>query len=363
MNTIDEAIKAIARGDMVIVVDDDDRENEGDLVMAASLATTENMAFMIRHCCGIVCTPITAGTAKRLRLDPMVSANDAPLGTAFTVSVDYRHGLTTGISADERTATVRAIANRNVGTDDLVRPGHVFPLIAKDGGVLVRSGHTEAAVDLAGLAGQERAAVICELVNDDGTVKRLPELKEFAIEHNLVLVSIADLIEYRQRRERLVEAISTYETETSGGPARAIVYGTPFDAVQHMALVFGDIGDGDDVLARIHREQPMQDIFGRQARDFNDRILQRLGSEGRGVFILLRDQRAGLPSKQRNENEDDISNAAERRLAAWREVGIGAQILKDLDIRSIRLLATQERVYIGLSGFGIEITSTEILNS
>ena len=202
MNTIDEAIEAFARGEMVIVVDDDDRENEGDLIMAASLATTENMAFMIRHCCGIVCAPITTQIAKRFRLDPMVSANDAPLGTAFTVSVDYRHGLTTGISADERTGTVRALANSNANFDDLVRPGHVFPLIAKDGGVLVRSGHTEAAVDLAGLAGLPEAAVICELVNDDGSVKRLPELQEFARTHGLVLVSIADLIEYRQRREQ-----------------------------------------------------------------------------------------------------------------------------------------------------------------
>lgn len=362
MNTIDEAIAAIARGEMVIVVDDDDRENEGDLVMAASSATPENMAFMVRYCCGIVCAPITATNAKRLRLDPMVSANDAPLGTAFTVSIDYRHGLTTGISADERTATVRAMGNRNVGADDFVRPGHVFPLIAKTGGVLVRSGHTEAAVDLATLAGLEPAAVICELVNDDGSVKRLGELKVFAQEHGLLLISIADLIEYRQRREQLVEAIASYETDTAGGPARAVVYGTPFDDVQHMALIFGDISDGGDVLARIHREQPMQDLFGTKARDFNDRVIKRLGSEGRGIFILLRDQRAGQPLKQRDDADQDDTSSAARRLAAWREVGIGAQILKDQQVKSIRLLATQERIYVGLSGFGIDITDTEILS-
>ncbi|MEZ5838527.1 MAG: 3,4-dihydroxy-2-butanone-4-phosphate synthase, partial [Geminicoccaceae bacterium] len=185
LHSIDEAIEAIGRGEMVIVVDDDDRENEGDLIMSASLATPEQMAFMIRHCCGIVCAPITGDSARRLRLDPMVSANDAPLGTAFTVSVDYRYGLTTGISADERVSTVRSLANGNAGPEDFVRPGHIFPLIARDGGVLVRSGHTEAAVDLTRLAGLEPAAVICELVNDDGTVKRLPELTEFAREHGL----------------------------------------------------------------------------------------------------------------------------------------------------------------------------------
>lgn len=361
MDSIDDAIAAMARGEMVIVVDDDDRENEGDLVMAASLASSEHMAFMIRHCCGIVCTPISNAIAKKLRLDPMVSANDAPLGTAFTVSVDYRHGITTGISAEERTATARALANSNVGADDLVRPGHIFPLIAKEGGVLVRSGHTEAAADLAELAGLERAAVICELVNDDGTVKRMPELEAFAAEHKMILVSIADLIEYRQRRERLVEAVATYETETAGGPAKAIIYGTPFDDVQHMALVFGELGDGEQVLARIHREQPMQDIFAARARDFNDRVLQRLGQEGRGVFILLRDQRASI--RHSPLQSPATENSAEKRLASWREVGIGAQILKDLEIRSIRLLATQERNYVGLSGFGIDIAATEILES
>ena len=267
-------------------------------------------------------------------------------------------GLTTGISADERTATCRALANGNVGAEDLVRPGHVFPLIAKDGGVLVRSGHTEAAIDLAVLAGLEPAAAICELVNDDGTVKRLPELHQFAQDHDLKIISIADLIEYRQKRERLVERISTYDTETVGGSAQAIVYGTPFDNVQHMALVFGDIGDGQNVLARIHREQPMNDIFGTAGREFNERILKRLGEEERGIFVLLRDQRAGLPSPSRAAEPKD---SAERRLQSWREVGLGAQILKDLGVASIRLLATQERVYVGLSGFGIDISATELL--
>ena len=359
LHSIDEAIEAIKAGELVIVVDDDDRENEGDLVMAANLATPETMAFIIRHCCGIVCAPITGSAAKRLRLDPMVSANDAPLGTAFTVSVDYRYGLTTGISAEERVSTVRGLANGNAGPEDFVRPGHIFPLIARDGGVLVRSGHTEAAVDLTRLAGFEPAAIICELVNDDGTVKRLPELLSFAKEHDLKIVSIADLIEYRQRREQLVERTSQMETSTIGGDAQAIVYQTPFDGIQHMALVFGDIGSGKDVLARIHREQPMTDLFNDQGRRTMEAAMRKLGEEGRGVFVLLRDP---LANQRTSDDVGEDHGSAERRLQQWREVGIGAQILRDLGIDSIRLLATHQRHYVGLSGFGIEISETVLLD-
>ncbi|MCB2011981.1 MAG: 3,4-dihydroxy-2-butanone-4-phosphate synthase [Geminicoccaceae bacterium] len=367
LNSIDEAIEAIRAGELVIVVDDDDRENEGDLVMAAGLATPDKMAFMIRHCCGIVCSPITGDTARRLRLDPMVNANDAPLGTAFTVSVDYRFGLTTGISAEERVSTVRALANGNAGPQDFVRPGHVFPLIARDGGVLVRSGHTEAAVDLTRLADLEPAAIICELVNDDGSVKRLPELVSFAREHDLKIVSIADLIEYRQRREHLIERISEMETRTIAGPAKAVVFQTPFDGIQHMALVFGDIGSGKDVLARIHREQPMNDLFGNDGRRSMEVAMNRLGREGRGVFVLLRDTLASQPGPSGNDTEDaggddEDHGSAQKRLRQWREVGIGAQILRDLGIDSIRLLAAHQRHYVGLSGFGIEITETALLD-
>ncbi|MEZ5823511.1 MAG: 3,4-dihydroxy-2-butanone-4-phosphate synthase [Geminicoccaceae bacterium] len=369
LHSIDEAIDAIRAGELVIVVDDDDRENEGDLVMAAGLATPEKMAFMIRHCCGIVCSPITAETARRLRLDPMVSANDAPLGTAFTVSVDYRYGLTTGISAEERVSTVRGLANGNAGPEDFVRPGHIFPLIARDGGVLVRSGHTEAAVDLTRLAGLEPAAIICELVNDHGSVKRLPELIDFAREHDLKIVSIADLIEYRQRREHLVERISEMSTTTIAGPAKAVVFQTPFDGIQHMALVFGDIGSGKDVLARIHREQPMSDLFGSDGRRSMETAMNRLGREGRGVFVLLRDPLASQPlpgnAESQGSDEADAGNedhgSAQKRLQQWREVGIGAQILRDLGIDSIRLLAAHQRHYVGLSGFGIEISETVLL--
>ena len=359
LDTIDAAIEDIRRGEMVIVVDDDDRENEGDLIMAASMATPEQVAFMVRHTSGILCTPLTSSHAERLRLQPMVSVNDAPLQTAFTVSVDYRFGLTTGISADERTNTVRALANGNIGAEDFVRPGHVFPLVARDGGVLVRSGHTEAGVDLCRLAGLPTVGVLAELVNDDGSVKRLPDLKTFAVEHGLKIISIADLIEYRQRRDHLVRRVATFEAQTQIGPATAIVYATSFDPLQHVALVFGEVGDGQRMLARIHREQPLGDLMCGGAAGIA-RALTRIGRDKRGVFVLLRDAVVTQPTAD-VEGAEESHGSAQRRLRQWREVGLGAQILRDLGIASIRLLANHQRHYIGLSGFGIAIAETELL--
>ena len=364
LDSIEDAIQALRDGRMVIVVDDDDRENEGDLVMPADQATPEQIAFMIRHTSGILCVPLTTADARRLRLDPMVSANDAPMGTAFTVSVDYRQGLTTGIAADERTATVRALANGNCGAEDFVRPGHVFPLVAKDGGVLVRSGHTEAAVDLARLASSSPVGVIAELVNDDGTVKRLADCRRFATEHGLAIVSIADLIDYRQRREHLVERVTAFPVDTPYGPAAAYVYRTPFDSLQQVALVFGDIATAPPVLARIHREQVVADLFasplaGGPAR----RALEHIGREGRGVLIYLRDGLAVPPREPQAEPQDEEAHgSAQARRDRWREVGIGAQILRDLGIRSIRLLTSSQRQYVGLGGFGIEIAADEPLD-
>ncbi|TVQ36682.1 MAG: 3,4-dihydroxy-2-butanone-4-phosphate synthase [Geminicoccaceae bacterium] len=362
LDSIEDAIAAMARGEMVIVVDDDDRENEGDLIVAADRATPEQMAFMIRHTSGIICVPLSAADARRLRLDPMVSANDAPMGTAFTVSVDYRHGLTTGISAEERTATVRALANRNAGAEDFVRPGHIFPLVAKDGGVLIRSGHTEAAVDLARLAGSAPVGVIGELVNDDGSVKRLRQCQAFAQQHGLKIVSIADLIDYRQRREHLVQRITAFEVTTAAGPAQAVVYQTPFDSLQQLALVFGDVLSEAPVLARIHRERVVADLFtaelaGGPAR----RALTRIAKEGRGVLVYLRDGLAVPPQDWPAEGsaDDDSHGSAAARRARWREVGVGAQILRDLGVQRIRLLTTSQRQYVGLGGFGIEIVANE----
>ena len=354
---VDAVVAAFARGELVVVTDDDDRENEGDLFIAASLCTSEKMAFIIRHTSGIVCAPMSADDARRLRLDPMVSANDAPLGTAFTVTVDVRHGLTTGISAEERTNTVRALANGNSGAADFVRPGHVFPLVAKEGGVLMRSGHTEACIDLCRLAGMPPVGVLSELMNDDGTVMRGPAVTAFAQKHNLKQVSIADLIAYRQAREKLVKRVGEFPVKSEIGTLTGYAYVTPFDAVQHMAFVHGKIGDGKDVLARLHRADIIRDVFGGAHPVHSS--LQRMKEEGRGVIVFLRDGAAGVPI-QAIPSDEQGSEAL--RTKQWREVGLGAQILKDLGISSIRLLTSKRLTYVGLAGFGIEISDTEAVD-
>jgi 3,4-dihydroxy 2-butanone 4-phosphate synthase / GTP cyclohydrolase II len=353
IHKIQSAIDVFSKGEILVVTDDDDRENEGDLIIAASHCTPQKMAFIIRNTCGIVCAPLSSEEAKRLRLEPMVSQNDAPLGTAFTVSVDVRHGLTTGISAEQRSQTVRSLANPNMGAADFVRPGHIFPLIAKDGGVLMRSGHTEAAVDLCRLAGLAPVAAICELANDDGTVKRGPEVAAFAETHGLQRVSIADLIAYRQAREKLVERIATFTVESEIGPLTAHAYTTPFDSVQHLAFIYGKIGDGEDVPTRLHRADVVADVFGGAATIRGS--LAKFKSAGRGVVVYLRDGTAGVPTVAHGER----ASAEALRIQHWREVGLGAQILKDLGISSIRLLSSKARTYVGLSGFGIEIKGTE----
>jgi 3,4-dihydroxy 2-butanone 4-phosphate synthase / GTP cyclohydrolase II len=366
---ISDAIAAFKRGEIVVVVDDDDRENEGDLILAAAHATPEKLGFIVRHTTGIVCTPLPRETARRLQLQPMVAENDAPLGTAFTVSVDFRHGLTTGISGEERCNTVRALANPNIGAADFVRPGHIFPLIAREGGVLMRSGHTEAAVDLCRLAGLEPVGVLAELVNDDGTVKRGPEVAAFAAEHRLSVVSVADIIAFRQRSERLVERVSEFPIATRAGPARAVTYRTPFDPTQHVAVIFGDIGDGRDVPVRLHREAVIADVFSAGGEIAS--LVERMAVAGRGVIVYLREgnvgvagsgerARAGVVTSAESSGTEATRSAAARR-DEWREIGLGAQILKDLGVRSIRLIAGRERHYVGLDAFGIAIDATEIL--
>jgi 3,4-dihydroxy 2-butanone 4-phosphate synthase / GTP cyclohydrolase II len=355
-NPVADAIEAFARGEIVAVTDDDDRENEGDLIVAASLCTTEKMAFIIRNCCGIVCVPLTAYDARRLNLAPMVAVNDAPLGTAFTVSVDVRHGLTTGISAEQRTNTVRALANGNMGASDFVRPGHVFPLVAKDGGVLMRSGHTEAAVDLCKLAGLPPVAVICELANDDGTVMVGPQIEAFADKHRIKRISVADMIAYRQAREKLVERVASFPILTPIGELQGYAYRTPFDPVLHFAFVHGSIGDGRDVPARLHRADILSDIFGGGPIP---KVLNRFKAEGRGALVYLRDGSAGVPA---NLVGAHANGSDDMRETQWREVGLGAQILRDLGVNSIRLRTDNPRTYVGLSGFGIEIAAVEPLD-
>ncbi|WP_026190945.1 3,4-dihydroxy-2-butanone-4-phosphate synthase [Methylobacterium sp. WSM2598] len=351
-----ETIEAFVRGEIVVVTDDDDRENEGDLVVAASLCTPEKMAFIIRNTCGIVCAPITGPEAKRLRLEPMVASNDAPLGTAFTVTVDVKHGLTTGISAEQRCNTVRALANGNMGAADFVRPGHVFPLIARDGGVLMRSGHTEAAVDLCRLAKLPPVGVICELANDDGTVMKGPQIEAFAEAHGLRRISVADLIAYRQAREKLVERVGTFPVKTEWGTLTGYAYTTPFDPMQQFAFVHGRIGDGRDTLVRLHRSNVVADVIegGRAIAC----VMRRFAQEGRGVLVYLRDGTAGVPPTTFREEQTEAEAA---RVRQWREIGLGAQILRDLGVVSIRNLATASRSYVGLSGFGIELLGDEPL--
>jgi 3,4-dihydroxy 2-butanone 4-phosphate synthase / GTP cyclohydrolase II len=353
-HSVTEAIEAIARGEIVIVTDDDDRENEGDLVCAASLCTPEKMAFIIRNSCGIVCAPVTIADARRLNLQPMVAANEAPHGTAFTVSVDVRHGLTTGISAEQRSNTVRGLANGNMGVGDFVRPGHVFPLIAREGGVLMRSGHTEAAVDLCSLAGLPPVGVICELANDDGTVMAGPQIEAFAAKHGLKRISVADLIAHRQAREKIVERVKTFKVVGTSGPLTGYAYVTPYDAVQHFAFVQGEIGDGRDIPARLHRVDIITDVIA--GGDSIRNTLAAFAKNGRGVFIFLRDGTAGVPL---NITETEKHDSETKRIKEWREIGLGAQILRDLGISSIRLRTSRPMTYIGLSGFGIEITASE----
>jgi 3,4-dihydroxy 2-butanone 4-phosphate synthase/GTP cyclohydrolase II len=363
LDPVDAAVAAIANGEMVVVVDDADRENEGDLIAAASKVTPEQIAFMVRHTSGIICAPLTQTEARRLKLDPMVAMNDAPLGTAFTISIDYKMGLTTGISAEERCNTVRALANGNAAAEDFVRPGHVFPLIAKQGGTLMRSGHTEAAVDLAKLADLAPVGVIAELVNDNGTVKRGEEVLSFAREHNFIIISVADLIAYRQVRERLVERTSEFDVDTPIGMAKGITYSTPFDDIQHMALIYGQVGNGEDVITRLHVENIVDDVFGR--RSALAQSYELFEKAGRGVLVYLREGAAGVPVTSLSDagpsDEESTASALGRR-KDWRDVGLGAQILRDLGISSIRLLATRDRHYVGLSGHGIEINATELID-
>ena len=322
---IQEVLQAFARGELVVVTDDDDREGEGDLIVAASLCTAEKMAFIIRHTSGIVCAPITTEDARRLRLDPMVAHNESNHTTAFTVSIDYKPDGGTGISADERASCCRALANPNAGANDFARPGHVFPLIARDGGVLLRSGHTEAAVDLCKLTGLPPVGVISELMNDDGTVMKGEQVARFAAAHKLKHVTIADMIAYRQAREKLIERVSTFTTESPIGPLQGYAYRSPFDSIAHVAFVYNGIGDGKNVLTRFHKPNIVKDLFTGPKR--MQVVLEHFKRDGRGVLVYLRDGAAGVPvtrCRRRNPRKPTATGNGAKSASARRSCAISA---------------------------------------
>jgi 3,4-dihydroxy 2-butanone 4-phosphate synthase / GTP cyclohydrolase II len=356
-DTVQEVLQAFAMGELVVVTDDEDREGEGDLIVAASLCTADKMAFIIRHTSGIVCAPITTEDARRLRLDPMVAHNDSAHTTAFTVSIDYKPDGGTGISAEERASCCRALANPNAGANEFARPGHIFPLIAKDGGVLLRSGHTEAAVDLCKLSGLPPVGVISELMNDDGSVMKGEQVARFAAQHKLKHVTIADMIAYRQAREKLIERVTTFVTDSPIGPLQGFAYRSPFDSIAHVAFVYNGVGDGKNVLTRFHKPNIVKELFTGHKR--MQLVLEHFKKAGRGVLVYLRDGAAGVPV----EPLPNESTAEADRNRQWREVGVGAQILRDLGVTSIRHLTSSTHDYKGLSGFGIEIVSNEQLDN
>ena len=364
-DSVEAVLESIARGELVIVVDDATRENEGDLIMAAAHAKPDQVAFMIRHTSGILCTPLIEEDARRFRLDPMVARNDAPMSTAFTISIDYKHGLTTGISAEERANTVVALTNTNASPDDFVRPGHIFPLIAKPGGVLVRSGHTEAGVDLARLAGLPPVALLAEVVHDDGTVMRLPALQKFAKEHALRMVSIAQIIEYRQRREKLVTRVREFPIRTPLGSARAYTYRTEFEEAEHLVVVFGRIDSTLPVPVRIHREKLVDDVFGSQTHHQHNLLqasLERIDALGGGVLIYLRTGFVGVPVEPMLGEGEAPKDAESQRNRGWLEVGVGAQILRDMGVSRIRLITGRPAEhYVGLEGFGLHLDEIDVL--
>jgi 3,4-dihydroxy 2-butanone 4-phosphate synthase / GTP cyclohydrolase II len=363
---IDLAIAAIARGEMIVVVDDADRENEGDLVMAAEMVTPDALAFIVRHTSGVVCVPMTGERLDQLRLPLMVTGNTESHQTAFTVSTDYRPTTSTGISAADRAATIRALADPRTEYADFTRPGHVFPLRYCEGGVLKRAGHTEATVDLARLAGLAPAGVICEIASADGSMARADELRAFAIEHGLVMVSIADLVRYRRRSEKLVGRIGEARMPTRHGEFIARGFQSLVTGVEHVALVLGDPREGAP-LVRVHSECLTGDAFGSLRCDCGvqlDVALERIAAEGSGVLVYLRGHEGrgiGLGPKLRAyELQDqglDTVEANERLgfPADGRQYGIGAQILTDLGVTRMRLMTNNRAKYQGLAGYGLEI--------
>jgi len=372
---IEKAVAAIARGDLVVVVDDQDRENEGDLILAAEHATPEKITFFVKHTSGVICMPMVGEDLDRLALPLMVLDNTESQRTAFTVSVDYRPGTSTGISAADRAATIRALIDPATDPADLARPGHIFPLRYRPGGVLKRAGHTEAAVDLARLAGLKPAGVLCEIVRDDGEMARLPDLEVFAEEHGLLLISIADLIRYRRQKDKLVKRVSEARIPTPFGDFTCYAYESVLNGDQHLALVKGAVQGEENVLVRVHSECLTGDVFGSMRCDCGwqlDAAVQRVAEEGLGVVVYLRGHEGrgiGLAHKLaaytlQEQGRDTVDANLDLGLPVdSREYGIGAQILVDLGITTMRYMTNNPAKYGGLDGFGLEMVERVPLQS
>ena len=352
-DTVESVLQEIAAGRLVIVTDDEDRENEGDLIMAAAKVTPQSIGMMVRYCSGIICVPTAESQLKRLGLGPMVGQNRESHRTDFTVSVDAAEGITTGVSAQDRTQTIRILADPRARAEQLVQPGHVFPLRARPGGVLERAGHTEAAVDLAALAGLQPAGVLCELVNDDGTVQRLPELREFKQKFGLRMISIAQLIEYRVKRDRLVEFVCSKPFPTEFGDFELHVFRSTLDERQHLALTMGTL-DASPTLVRVHSENLLSDVFhskGIGGGHAPAAALEAIARAGRGVMLYMEPANAGEVLLQRLNAEPGETVSP----MGLRDYGTGAQILRALGLNRIRLLSNSTRKLVGLDGYGLEI--------
>ena len=364
---IEDVVAAIGRGEIVVMVDDEDRENEGDLIMAAQFATPEKMAFFVRHTSGVIVAPLTGERCDDLRLPLMVEHNTESHRTAFTVSVDLIEGTSTGISASDRAATLRALADPTVGFTAFARPGHVFPLRAREGGVLKRAGHTEAAVDLARMAGLEPAGIICEITNDDGSMSRLPQLIDFCRKHGLLLSSIAELIKYRRHHEKLVTRIGQAQVPTDWGVFTCTAFRSDLDDTEHLAFTIGDIDDGQPVLVRVHSECLTGDVFSSRRCDCGPQLhsaMSLIAAEGRGVVVYLRGHEGrgiGIGHKIRAYSLQDggmdtvDANTKLGLPVDSREYGIGAQILADLGARKLRLITNNPAKYGGIEGYGLEV--------